>query len=197
MDLRDIYSVLGMIGLLTFSGYVSVSAQTKEPIDEDIILNQLNAQERNLILHQAGQDVTNSSIIRQIGDENKAGIKQEHTGGNEPNEVVLLQDGDGNTVDIDQRGENNTSKTIQKGDYNTQKQKVRGSDIRSVLYQEGDYNNVDQDLKGEDMHHVIIQEGDYNEVIQIEDSDKTQAPKYQLRQEGSGMKVFIKQSKIY
>lgn len=192
-----------MIRLLVFflgvgMGCQSVTAQNNTPtlpLTEEEILQELTQEDR-MILNTAKGD-GNNAIIDQVGMEHDATINQIQTGGGAPNLGITIQKGTSNNSYLYQEGNGLDAYNIQDGYNNTYEATMTGTDIRSRSYQDGDNNDIYQQLEGNGLDYILIQEGNNNSIIQFENSTQTDAPAYQIRQQGNGMNIYIQNSTIY
>jgi hypothetical protein len=113
------------------------------------------------------------------------------------NLLSVFQYGNGNFAFWSQIGDFNTFELEQRGNGNEFDGSLTGNDNALVVRQQGKMNYIYQDLSGNDMNIEVIQQGQGHSLIQ-EISPNSIDPVYKIHQQGNyGMKVMIKQEKLF
>lgn len=194
-DNNQTFFKLSFLSVLILTLATFANAQTLDNPDEDDLLNQLSTEQLQILNNQPTPGTSGFVILSQSGNNNGSTVYQKNTG-LQTNQAVIIQEGNNNQADLKQDGSGNSSNVIQNGNNNTYNLDLVGDDIKTTTHQNGNRNSITQDLSGSDLDYILIQNGNNNEIIQLENSNDTQMPAYQLEQSGNNMRIEIKQGKI-
>ncbi len=158
------------------------------------IVSDITNETQNLKMSMAWMDAVDLNLVTltQMGHMNQATIEQ-ISDSNNPNQVMVMQNGDQNVSDIHQTGSKNALKLIQHGKMNSMSANYEGEYLNNTIIQIGNLNVVEQTLQGSDMNFSIIQQGKGHELIQFE---KGPGIGYSVKQTGHDMKISIEQGHV-
>jgi len=158
---------------------------------------QPETQEGFFILQNYLEGEENIFSLSQQGNQNMVQALQNRQGqAGDPNVMEVLQVGNTNDAQLNQRGTGLQVRLRQGGNANRYEGDLNGEDITSDVLQLGNRNNLEQQLSGNGMQYELIQRGNNNELIQLEEAPG-QAPGYRIEQNGNGMRLYIEQGNIY
>lgn len=163
-------------------------------LSDEMIISEINNENKNLKRALSWLDVVDLNLVtlRQMGQQNQATINQ-ISDVNNPNMVLVNQNGNNNKSDIDQTGNHNVLNLNQKGNMNSFSGSYEGEYLINSIEQRGNQNLIEQHLQGSNMDFSIIQHGNGHEVIQTENGSGIG---YKVTQTGQAMKVSIDQGHV-
>ncbi|RIJ33971.1 hypothetical protein [Pontibacter oryzae] len=143
------------------------------------------------------QEIESKDLLLQQVDENQF-IRQLTLATEQPGSAIIkqstnvayvVQNGNANTVSLNQTGVGNMLNLVQNGNANQYEGLFSGDFNISAVQQEGDGNRLVQSISANGQKFIISQQGLNNELIQIENGTNTLP--YQVTQQGEGMRVVI------
>ena len=180
---------ISFVVILLFSNQFLFGQQTIDGNDEQAFLKQIESTTVSQALG-SGFNLTNNSLIQQIGHSNIASINQTIIGTTSPGNIAeLIQNGDVNNAVLIQTGNGNNHFINQTGNGNMFEASVIGNYNSSTVDQFGNDNMINQNLIGNDMAFILSQLGNSNQIIQVENDQNPR--QYQIYQQGNGMKLII------
>jgi minor curlin subunit len=204
MKARLFFLLAGLGGALAAQGQAggtSQAATAEQRLAEDLGVDRL----RNALLPTT--DTRNAALLLQNGLSNSATINQ-LSQGLPLNQATIVQAGTGNTLGLDQVGAGNQTSFSQAGDANqaalrqngatnTITGRVTGNNNSVEVEQQGFGNQYSTQLTGNQGRYTIEQLGNNNSLTQRETSAATPLPGYEVKMEGSNMRLTIEQGKVF
>lgn len=109
------------------------------------------------------------------------------------NYSLIVQNGNVNTAEVNQKGYANYSDIYQTGNNNEIYLTMQGSNLSNSVEQSGDNNSIRQDLAGDAQKYIFSQKGDNNELIQT-GCISGKLSEFEIIQRGNNMKLIITNS---
>lgn len=185
-----------LLRTIVFVLLFSVAAIAQSSLHNEAFLEQLGDHNFGQI-EQVSFDKTNQAILLQEGTNNSAIINQYQVGfGWNANFAAVIQNGNYNSILLEQLGAGNFNNISQFGDHNSVDFKIRGFNNYIAISQTGNNNSVLQDLMGYNMNLVINQVGNGNSFTQIENNSLS-SRQIQVTQQGEGARVILVNGSIY
>lgn len=200
--------LVGLLGGLTLLGSSSAAAQGMSGSEASI--EQVNTPDLSTTIATAPQVSKGPFLQTVLGPFRDAGsgrrvLSESVRGDVTGQQVVLRQDGRGNTASVDQRDASNVAAILQRGNLNETRVVQRGRSNTAGVVIDGDNNSLEVlqrgnsnryllEFRGNDLGRpgtrTVLQSGSNNLLVEV---GRTGIP-FNIQQNGDGMRMIIRHS---
>jgi minor curlin subunit len=145
---------------------------------EEVILQQVDKNAQKL-------------LISELSAGDIAALQSKQVSGNYSN---VVQQGNANSVMLQQIGMGNVTEVTQHGNKNTYEGTIIGNNNLNAISQHGNGNYIQQHILADDLSRSVIQIGNQNSIIQKEDGSNPLP--YKIEQVGNGMHITITNGRV-